>query len=188
MSDTAVLDACCLINLAAADALDAWLGDIGPTWMLPQAVLAEALFLRRRGEPILEDGDSTPIEPTREAILLGPHAASGLLNVVKPETELELSAYVAFASALDDGEAMALTIAQSRCWQLATDDRKAIRMAGQVDVPVLTTPAIVRRWVEQLGPSARDVLAALIAIRDRARLLPGRHDPLYDWWMDWMEP
>jgi hypothetical protein len=50
MSGTVVLDACCVINLVAADALDTWLGELGLRWMLPEAVSAEALFLRRSGE------------------------------------------------------------------------------------------------------------------------------------------
>jgi hypothetical protein len=151
MSDAVVVDACCVINLAAADALDTWLGELGLRWMLPGAILAEALFLRRSREPAADDVGSSTADPTREPILLD-SLAPGLLTVVRPETEVELAAYVTFASELDDGEAMALAIAQSRGWQLATDDRKAIRLAGEAGVPVLTTPTVVKRWVDALGP------------------------------------
>jgi hypothetical protein len=81
---------------------------------------------------------------------------------------------------------MALAIARCRGWQLATDDRKAIRLAGEAGVPVLTTPAAVKMWVDRLGPSASEVGTALSAIRDRARFLPGGR-PLCDWWMEQMQ-
>ena len=184
MSDIVVLDACCLINLAAADALSTWLGELGLRWGLPEAVLAEALFLRRGAEPPADDVHSNTADAAREPILLDPHIEIGLLTVVRPETEVELTAYVALAAELDDGEAMALALAQSRGWHLATDDRKAIRLAGEAGVPVLTTPAVLKRWVDRLGPSDTEVGTALSAIRDRARFLPGGRDPLCDWWMD----
>ncbi len=184
MSDTVVLDACCLVNLAAADALDTWLGDLGLTWTLPEAVLNEALFLRGRGADPGEAGGSDPTEPARQPITLDPHFRSGLLTIVQPETEKELTAYVDFARDLDDGEAMGLAVAQCRGWQLATDDRKAVRLAGKVAVPVLTTPTVVKLWVDALGPSAAEIRATLVAIQDRARFLPGGRDPLCDWWME----
>ena len=70
-----VIDACCLINLAAADAFSTWLPQLGLTCVLPQAVVDEALFLRTwndQGEPSLE-----PID-------LKPHIASRLFEVVAP--------------------------------------------------------------------------------------------------------
>jgi hypothetical protein len=139
MSDIVVLDACCLINLSAADALDTWLGDIGLNWMLPEAVVDEALFLRCASSGFSDHSKPESAESAREPILLEQHIQNGLLTVIRPETEEEVVAYVTFAHELDDGEAMALAIAQTRGWQLATDDRKAIRLAGEAGVPVLTT-------------------------------------------------
>ncbi|MBK1629391.1 hypothetical protein CKO31_01300 [Thiohalocapsa halophila] len=183
MSETVVLDACCLINLAAADALDTWLGGLGLAWMLPEAVLHEALFLRGGDAAAGEAETADATEPVRERLMLEPYIAGGLLTIVQPQTDAELAAYVDLARELDDGEAMALAIAQRRGWQLATDDRKAIRLADDARVPVLTTPTVVRRWADQLDPSAADLRAALTAIRDRARFLPSGRDPLCDWWM-----
>ena len=70
------------------------------------------------------------------------------------------------------GSAEALT----RGWRLATDNRKAIRLAGEAGVSVLTTAEVMRRWVETLDPSAAEVATALVAIRERARFLPSGRD------------
>jgi len=182
-ADAVVVDACCLINLAAANALNTWLGDLGLRWMLPEAVLGEALFLRCPRDDAAERGDSPQTDTVREPILLQPQITHRLLTVVRPASDAELAVYVAFARELDDGEAMALAIAQARGWLIATDDHKAIRLAGEAGVPVLTTPAVMRRWADELGPSDAEISAALLAIRERARFLPGGRDPLSEWWI-----
>jgi len=179
--ETVVLDACCLINLAAASALDPWLGDLGLRWMLPRAVRAEALSLRGTDAEV-----AAPDALRRRPLLLDQAIDSCLLTVVQPENDAELTAYVDLVAELDDGEAMTLAIALRRGWQLATDDRKAIRLAGESGVPVLTTPMVLKRWADQLSPSSDELRAALIAIRDRARFLPSGRDPLCDWWMERM--
>jgi hypothetical protein len=184
MPDTVVLDACCLINLAAAGALETWLSDLALKWVLPEAVLGEALLLRASSGQPAAVADADPSEPVPEPITLAPHIASGLLTVIRPETDAELAAYVAFARELDDGEAMALAIAECRGWRLATDDRKAMRLAGAAGVSVLTTSMIVKQWADQRSPTATEIRVALIAVRDRARFLPGGRDPLWDWWIE----
>jgi predicted nucleic acid-binding protein len=120
-----VIDACCIINPAAANAFTTWLPRLGLEWKVPQAVVGEALFLR-----VLNDEG----EPDQEAIDLEPFIASGLLEVVAPTGEAEIAAYVAYARDLDDGEAMALSLAASRGWVLATDDRHARSIAEADEV------------------------------------------------------
>ncbi len=182
-ADAVALDACCLIKLAAADALDPWFGDLGLAWKLPEAVLNEALFLRVAPDAVASGPGWEHGDNAREPILLGQYIDSGLLTVVRPETDAELAGYVALARELDDGEAMALAVAQTRGWQVATDDRKAIRLAPEAGISVRSTPAIVNRWVDRSTPSPAEIRSALVAIRDRARFLPSPRDPLCDWWM-----
>lgn len=188
LTEAVVLDACCLINLAAADALSSWLGDLGIAWMLPDAALREALFLRLGGVAAADPGETGHTHPAREPILLDPHIESGLLTLVRPETDAELAAYVELARDLDDGEAMALAVAlalaKTRAWQIATDDRKAIRFADVAGLSVMTTPAVIRLWVDRCGPTPADISAALRGVRDRARFLPSGRDPLYEWWIE----
>lgn len=172
-----IIDACCVINLAAADAFETWLPRLGLQWMVPQAVVDEALFLR----VLDEHGD-----PGRELIDLGRFIACGLLDVVVPESDDELAAYVAYAIDLDDGEAMALCLAKSRGWTLATDDRRALVLAESASVPVLGTPDILKRWVDSETPDPPLIAETLFRIKQRARYLPGPRSPLFDWWMAYL--
>ncbi len=172
-----VIDACCLINLAAADAFSAWLPQLGLTWMLPQAVADEALFLRAcndQGEPI------------REPIDLKPHLDSGLFQRVAPEGPAEMAAFVAHARVLDDSEAMALAIAQSRGWMLATDDRKAITVACSVQVAVCGTAELIKCWADTADVTDLTIGETLLRIKRRARYIPNVRDPLCDWWMGYL--
>jgi hypothetical protein len=106
------------------------------------------------------------------------------VTVIGPETDAELAAYVAFARELDDGEAMALAIAECRGSRLATDDRKAMRLASAACVSVPTASMIVKQWADRRSPTATEIRAALIAVRNRACFLPGGRDPLWDWWIE----
>jgi predicted nucleic acid-binding protein len=58
----------------------------------------------------------------------------------------ELERFVKIATALNDGEAMALAIVCHRGWRLATDDRKAARIADSFGVQVGATSELVRQW------------------------------------------
>ena len=60
----------------------------------------------------------------------------------------EYASFVEFASMVDDGEAEALAICASRHLVLATDDRKARRIALERDVPVrlTSTASMMRHW------------------------------------------
>lgn len=169
-----IIDTCCLINLAAADALDTWLRDLGHEWIVPEIVSREALILR---------GRSSEGEPTAEPISLQPHIETGLLSLTGIEDEQELSAYVEYAQRLDDGEAMALAIARYKECAIATDDRKAQAMARVHGVEVLTTSQIVKEWVELNSVDNITLAETLDSIRKRGRFIPGTRDPLRDWWL-----
>lgn len=122
-------------------------------------------------------------EPGREPIDLERFIEREVLQVVVPESDDELAVYVAFARDLDDGEAMALGLAASRGWILATDHRRAQILAGSVSVEVLGTPELVRRWVDAEAPEPQVVSETLLRIKQCARYLPAVRSPLFDWWM-----
>lgn len=176
MADT-VIDACCLLNVCAVDDHQQWLPRLGLCWHLPSAVYAETFFLNAT------DDDGRPV---KRPIDLQRLVDGGILTVCAADTGREKRRYVELASELDDGEAMALAIAACRDWLFATDDRKAQRLAGELNVAVITTPDVIKLWVDKVSPSDSQISAALQSIRDRARFLPGRSVPLYDWWIGYL--
>jgi len=168
-----VIDTCCLINLLAVGGLRDWLPLLGLRWHVPSAVMGEALFLRATDEAGKQ---------VKEAVDLRPLVADGVLNVCDIESTEETALYVRLAADLDDGEAMALTLAKCRNWLLATDDRKGRRLAAELAVPVLTTPELMKRWADAGSPAPGDLAAALCRIQEFARFRPADDFPLHDWW------
>jgi hypothetical protein len=81
---------------------------------------------------------------------------------------------------------MALAIAQSRGWMLATDDRKAVAVANSVKVAVCGTADLIRRWTETAAVADWTIRDTLLRIKRRARYLPNVRDPLFDWWIGYL--
>src|SRR5438445_452856 len=120
----AVPDACCVINLFAAGRGDALWRAAGFTWHAPRQVAQEALFIRK---PDPDDASNLLPEP----IDLRPLIDGRILRPCDVTAGHETALLVELATELDDGEAAALAICQARGWVLATDDRKARRLADE---------------------------------------------------------
>lgn len=144
--------------------------------MICSVVEGESIYLRT-------EDPKMPMEP----IDLGPLIASGLLTVCHIEGGQEAELYVDYASALDDGEAMSLSIALSRGLTLATDERKARRLfldATSDQARLTSTSELLRQWAEaETVPSDR-LKTALLSIERRARYQPPATDSHYHWWLD----
>lgn len=135
--------------------------------MVSDAVLRESLYLRAL------DPTSPP-----ERVDLSQLIESGLLRVCSTETSAEESLYVELASELDDGEALSLALSLSRGFGLATDDRKATRIAKERGiVEIFGTPEIL-----QACPGI-EVSEAIRLIEYRARFSPASGASLRDWWL-----
>jgi predicted nucleic acid-binding protein len=173
VSDT-VIDTCCLVNLCAIGDLRRFLPATGLTWYIPSAVASEAIRLYTPGS--LE-------RPGMRDVNLREYLAAGVATQCSVDTQQEVDLYVRLAVDLDDGEAMALALAKSRRWILATDDRKARRMSDALAVPVLTTTQIVRRWAERNCVGSAEVRQAIVNIQELARFVPRQSFPEYQWWM-----
>ena len=86
---------------------------------------------------------------------------------------------------MDDGEAACLAIAKvAGAGPLATDDRKAIRLAGELGVETISTPSLMKRWAESSGATDAEVAEVLRNIQTFSRFVPRRTDPLYPWWIE----
>lgn len=171
--DDIVIDACCLINLCAVGELGEWLPSPGCRWHLPAAVRDEALYIH-----VAEDEGARKKQP----VDLKDYLNRGILHECAPETSEEKEHFVELAIDLDDGESMALAIAYHREWMLATDDRKARTAASKLEVPVLTTPQIMKKWEATGNPTVRELGAALHRIQTHACYRPPADSELIDWW------
>jgi predicted nucleic acid-binding protein len=139
--------------------------------MVCSAVSEESLYLR----PLEAEGRP-------EAVDLQTLIDAGVLTSCQLEGSAEEDLYVSYASELDDGEAMSLAIAQSRNLALATDEKKARRLAREnaPQLLIISTAEIIRAWAED--KERRDVAAVLRSILARARFRPPESDPLAIWW------
>jgi len=173
--DAFVINACCMINLFAAGGLRSRLSVIGGTWYVPSVVATESLYVHEEGL----DGTISRVSIELQT-LLNDHT----LLPCTVENAAELDLYVDLATQIDDGEAMALAIARMRGWTLATDDRKAGRLAAELSVSVLTTPDLMKRWADSASPDPSELQRVLCRIEQLAAFAPSSRHPLYDWWRD----
>lgn len=174
MSDQ-IVDACCLINLYAAGNLEKLLAGCGGTFHVSDEVRSEATVFR---QPDPENPSLLVPAP----IDLSPVIARGLIQRCRLEDDDEIALFVEYVSQIDDGEASCLAIAKSRGWMVATDDRKAIRLASASGIAVVTTPELVKRWVNSGQPPANEIVQVVRNIERFARFRPRAGSPLYDWW------
>lgn len=172
MDDT-VVDACCLINLCAAGEVQKRLSLLGGKWYIPSAVLFESLYVH------IEQADGTV---DKLPIDLKSLIDDGTMLACTAEPGEELELYVNLATRIDDGEAMALAIAKRRAWTLSTDDRKAIKIAGELSVTVITTPELIKRWADSAAPDPDELKNTIRLIEQRASFFPAASHPLHSWW------
>lgn len=170
-----ISDACCLVNLYAAGDLTSLLRDIGWPVYASTVVVAETYYTLVRDEV-----DQSRLVPA--PIDLAPALGEGLLKVCEVSDGEEAELFVRLASTLDDGEAGCLAIAKVRGWSLATDDRKAIRLATELGVVTITTPELMKKWADSSQAGDRQIATSLRSIQDFSRFVPRPGSPLQEWW------
>jgi predicted nucleic acid-binding protein len=170
-----VLDTAVILNLLAAGIGKAILDCLHTECLVSTAAAQETLYIRG-------DDPAQPVQP----VSVEPWVEEKLIAIVTPDGPEEENLYVQFASELDDGEAMSLAICYSRNCTLATDDRKARRLAGSLKpeaVTMLSTAEILHCWADQTAASKKLVRETIQSIERRARFVPPSGDPFRDWWM-----
>lgn len=166
ISRPVLIDTCTLINVLASGVPNVVLGHLSPECLISEAVSNESLFLRSQ----------VPGSPA-ERIDLTPLLQTGILKICQAESLEEEELYVQLASELDDGEALSLAISAIRGHAFVSDDRKATRIAKQLGlVDIFSTPDILSSC-----PNI-DIRATLRAIEFRARFVPSKEHPLWEWW------
>jgi hypothetical protein len=159
-----VLDADVLMNLLASDHLREVLVVPGARGILCPRTEAEAIYLNSR----------IPGSPP-EVIDLAPHIASGTLTKTSLDPT-ETGTYVQLATEVDDGEAQVLAVGHHRGLVVATDDRRARRVATRLNIGLLSTPELVIAWASDPTTLRAAVGPAISDIEVRARYRPRAGD------------
>lgn len=160
--DCLLLDACCAINLYGSGQMEDILKAIPGTIALATFVLDEEI-LRSNLQSFVD---------------------RGLIHTVSPDSEAEANTFVNFAVELDDGEAVTGAIAMHRHRGVATDDRKARSVFARVNpgVQLLSTPELLKHWVNTSNPSLEVVREALQNVQTQASYRPSVTHALHVWW------
>jgi hypothetical protein len=171
-----VIDACCLIDLLASGRAEAILRATGFAWHLPVAVQGEVQYVWQH-DPA-QPGAVIPVPAD-----LSPYLVSGLLTPCQPNDPRERALFVQHATVFrSDGEAMCLALAEIRGWTVATDDRKAIRVAGQAGLTVISCPELVKAWADSTSPDPARLRQVLADIQTLAKFVPNPMMPETAWW------
>ena len=172
------IDACCLIDLLASGETEAILRASGFTWHLPSAVQAEVQY-RRQHDPA-QPGKTVTVPVDLSGLI-----SSGVLTVCDPQNQQELNQFTHYAAIFrSDGEAMCLALALERKWVVATDDRKAIRVAQKAGLTVVSCPELVKTWADSTKPNQTALNNVLQDIQVLAQYKPNPTMPEYQWWID----
>lgn len=172
-----LLDACSLINLLATERIEEILG------CLPYRCATSRLIASKEVLSIAVDGPATELL-RREVIppyRLDRIATLALLDL---ETDEEIAGFVRFAMQLDDGEASVCALAVARGGEVATDDRKALRILANLTppVPTLQTPELLYEWAERMKVSEGDRHSVLRQVYRCGRFFPRDGAPRLAWW------
>ena len=175
--DSLLLDANCLLNLYATGRLrDITVALPYQFWVADYVVEYEALFIWR---PSSTDG-----RDVREPVDLTSLLEEGLIQLMRLEHPAEEATFIDLAADLDDGEAVTGALALHRGWSVATDDRKARRVLGQLNPPVelVSTLELLKLWAEEVQVASDELGSAMAEMQSSASYRPGARDPLYKWW------
>ena len=77
---------------------------------------------------------------------------------------------------------MCLALAESRGWTVATDDRKAIRVAAGAGLTVISCPQLVKAWADATRPAEATIAQVLADIETLAQFRPSAVMPESAWW------
>jgi predicted nucleic acid-binding protein len=172
MKDLFLQDSSVLLNLLATDQFEVMAASMDWRFAICTAVRDEAKKLR---DPTT--GEMIPIDIT-------PLIHSGAIQVLDLVGSTEQYLFIENAVAIDDGEAMSLTIAGCRQLDLAIDDKAAIKFARKrfPKLCLWTTPQIIKQWADKVSLPADALRDVIIKIESRSRYFPPREHGLAPWW------
>ncbi len=173
-----MIDACCLIDLLASGQAEAILRATDHAWHLPVAVQAEVKYVRQHDTDNPGGYKNVPADLT-------PLVETGLLTVCQPDDPQEQARYVHYATIFrSDGEAMCLALGECRGWIVATDDRRAIKVAQKAGMTVASCPELVKLWSDATKLEQSALCRVLNEIQVLAQFRPNPSMPECQWWVD----
>ena len=159
-----ILDACCSINLHESG----YFGDILTSMSTRIAIADYVLNIELK------------------SINLFSLTLLNWLEVATLDTEAEEEDALHFMTDpfMDDGEAITGAIALNRNWAIATDEAAASAFFEQrtPQLQILSTPELIKYWVDIAIPSPEDVRTALQNVEVKGRYKPHKTHRLYSWW------
>jgi hypothetical protein len=173
-----IVDACTLINVYGSARPLEIIRSIGGLHITPQ-VRKESLGIRI-------DDPRNPGELMSSLIDLAAAMEAGLVTTCELSSG-EFDLMVAYARELDDGEASSLAVAKARSWKLATDDKKARRIAADEGIALVSTAELIQHWALQAELPDPEIAEVVRAIARYARFTPPHNDPCAAWWRQFEE-
>ena len=176
-SDCLVLDASCLLNLYATGRLREIALAAGMQLEVAEYVLENEVIYTWQTDATGTREEAVPVDLT-------PLVSEGLIRVVRMEHPDDQAAFVALAAAVDDGEAATAALAARRGCSIATDDRKARRVFGELmpDVPMVSTLDLLKLWADESQVPGDTLREAMDTMRQGASYVPSSREPLFEWW------
>ena len=178
LSECLVLDASCLLNLYATGRLREIALAVGVQVEVADYVLEREAIYTWQTDSTGAREEPVPVDLTRLV-------EEGLIEVVRLEHSEDQATFVTLAALVDEGEAATGALALGHGCSVATDDRKARRVFGELmpDVPLVSTLELMKLWADN-GQVPRDELrVAMDAMRISASYVPSSRDPLFEWWV-----
>jgi hypothetical protein len=169
---TLLLDACVALNLAATGRPADILATLAPRFAMARQAAEETLYIET----------TTAGMATQEVVDPRQWVAEGILQILELESAETLQ-FITLAAEIDDGEAATLVIARVRGLEVATDDRKARRVAQRLNLPEpIRTSRLLHDYCSAANLPRSEIAKILQATEQRARFRPPTSDPLHAWW------
>ena len=172
-----VLDASCLLNLYGTNRLrEIALAVEGRLEVAEYVLENEVIYTWQT--------DSTGTREAAVPVDLTPLVSEGLIRILKLELPDDQETFVALAAVVDDGEAATAALAVGRGCSIATDDRKARRVFGELipEVPIVSTLELLKLWADESQVTGDTLREAMDAMRRSTSYVPSSRDPLFGWW------
>ena len=176
--DSLLIDANCLLNLYATGR-QREIASVLPYqfWVADYVAKCEVLYILRPG--------ATKAGDEKERVDLSSLVNEGLIQLMHLEGPAEEASFVELAADLDEGEAITGALALHRGCAVATDDRKARRVLGQLNPPItlVSTLELLKMWAETVLVPNGELSLVMTRVQSSASYIPGVNDPLYNWWV-----